>query len=369
MRVTFLMPGWAWTPSGGYRVVYALASALAARGHDIAVVHPRMMPADALAPAGLELRLRRRVDRLRNLLVRPAVRWERMHPAVRMLYVPDLAERHIPDADAVVATFWSTAEAALRYGPQKGAPAYLVQSYETWGGPQERVDATWRAPLFKLVIARWLLEQGRALGVPADDMTHVPLAIDHDVFRTTRPVAGRPPRVATQYAAATVKGFDVALQAMQLARVRVPQMSAVAFGIDRRPSQLPAWIEYHRNPSQQALAEEVYARAAVYLCASFLEGWHLPPAEALACGCAVASSDIGGVRDYARDGETALLAPAGDAPALAGAVTRLLGDEALRTRLAHAGRDLIGTFRWERSAALMEDALHTLLSRSQGVVR
>jgi len=43
MRITFLMPGYMWTPSGGYRVIYEYANRLVDRGHHVTVVHPRRL--------------------------------------------------------------------------------------------------------------------------------------------------------------------------------------------------------------------------------------------------------------------------------------------------------------------------------------
>ena len=57
--------------------------------------------------------------------------------------------------------------------------------------------------------------------------------------------------------------------------------------------------------------------------------------DALACGRPVVTADSPGAREWLRDGESALLTPAGDAAALAAALRRLL-DERERARLGHA---------------------------------
>jgi glycosyltransferase involved in cell wall biosynthesis len=65
--------------------------------------------------------------------------------------------------------------------------------------------------------------------------------------------------------------------------------------------------------------------------------------EALALGTPVVSTDVTGIPEVVRDGETGLLVPQHDPPALAGAIDRLLGDRELRVRLAAGGRRLIDT--------------------------
>ena len=60
--------------------------------------------------------------------------------------------------------------------------------------------------------------------------------------------------------------------------------------------------------------------------------------EAMASGCALVASDLDGHRNVATDGVDALLAPVGDAAALAKALRRVLDDEALRAELVAGGR-------------------------------
>jgi glycosyltransferase involved in cell wall biosynthesis len=68
------------------------------------------------------------------------------------------------------------------------------------------------------------------------------------------------------------------------------------------------------------------------------EGTPTALVEAAAAAKAVVATDVGGVRTVVRDGETGLLVPPADGAALAGAVRRLLGDEALRRRMGAAAR-------------------------------
>ena len=63
--------------------------------------------------------------------------------------------------------------------------------------------------------------------------------------------------------------------------------------------------------------------------------------EAMALGTPVISTDVTGIPEVLRDGETGLLVPQRNSVALAGAISRLAGDSTLRVRLADRARHLI----------------------------
>lgn len=72
----------------------------------------------------------------------------------------------------------------------------------------------------------------------------------------------------------------------------------------------------------------VYRRAAVLLQPSEREGFGLPVAEAMACGCPVVASDLPVLRETG--GEAAIYCPVGDAASWADAVVRLLAEPGAR---------------------------------------
>ena len=68
-------------------------------------------------------------------------------------------DRDVPEADVVVATWWETAEWVAGLAPSKGAKVYFVQGHEIYPWlPQKRCRATYRLPLRKIVVSRWLRE-------------------------------------------------------------------------------------------------------------------------------------------------------------------------------------------------------------------
>lgn len=91
---------------------------------------------------------------------------------------------------------------------------------------------------------------------------------------------------------------------------------------------------------------ELYAEAdAVLFPVQWQEPWGLVPLEAMAVGRPVVATGTGGSAEYLRDGENSLVYEPRDSPqALAGAVTRLASDPALRARLREAGFETAARF-------------------------
>ena len=353
MKITFLMPGYPWGPSGGCRVVYEYANRLASRGHQVAVVHPRHLK--YLPPEQLTAYqwLRRKAKRLRRSLSKPSIEWQPIDKRVRLLFVPSSESSDIPEGDAIFATSWHTVASVLRCPPAKGEKCYLIQGYEVWQGPKELVDSTWCSAVHKVVVSKWLLEVGRNLG--CRDIVYIPNAIDHERYRRIRPIDGRPQQVAMLFSGEQIKGSADGVVALEIARQRHPDLRVILFGNYPRQSRIPKWIEFYRDPPQDFVVNEIYNNSRIFLSPSWTEGSPLPPMEAAACGCAVVATDIPGHREYIRHGVTGVLSPARDPNTLAQNLCLLLESDSLRVQLAKAFNDFVCRLSWERSADLLED--------------
>jgi glycosyltransferase involved in cell wall biosynthesis len=83
-------------------------------------------------------------------------------------------------------------------------------------------------------------------------------------------------------------------------------------------------------------------------------------AEAMALGTPCVSTDVTGIPEVVRDGETGLLVPQNDPAGLAAAIERLLADSALRVQLATRARRLIeAEFDIHRNAARLRAIFQT----------
>ncbi len=80
------------------------------------------------------------------------------------------------------------------------------------------------------------------------------------------------------------------------------------------------------------------AQADIVVLPSYREGLPKSLIEAAACGRPLITTDVPGCRDVVTDGVNGLLVPVRNASALAGAIARLAGDQALARRLGEAAR-------------------------------
>ncbi len=360
MQITFTLPLYSRTPNGGFKVVYEYANRLQERGHQVTIVHPRSWEPQ------VSLRQRAKVVAWKarsRIKPRPLIPWFPVHPNVRLLLTPDLRTQFIPDGDAIFATSWHTAPWVNQYDEAKGDKYYLIQHYEVWDGPKNEVDATWKMPLHKVVIARWLWDIGAAFGEERR-MSYIPNGMDVERFRLLTPIEARNPRrIGMLYHDREWKGTGDGIAALARVREAVPDIDVVFFGTLPRSDQVPDWITYVENTHGEKLVR-LYNSFAIFLHPSWAEGWPLPPAEATACGCALVAAGNDGVMDYAREDKTALIAPIKNPDALADCLLRLLADDALRQLVAEAGYKHIQSYTWQRAV----DSMETLLLREAAEV-
>jgi len=94
----------------------------------------------------------------------------------------------------------------------------------------------------------------------------------------------------------------------------------------------------------------LYQSAHVFIAAERKAGWCNTALEAMACGSAVGCTRSGTV-DFARHGDTALVAPFRHEWFVGRAARRLLADPELRDRLSVAGPAEAGRWSWSGLAS------------------
>ena len=106
-----------------------------------------------------------------------------------------------------------------------------------------------------------------------------------------------------------------------------------------------------------------YSAALAVVVPSHYESFGLVALEAMACGRPVVASETGGLAFLVRDNETGFHVPAGDAPALADRLRRLVEDEVLRTRLGRQASEYARSYSWPLIADQILGLYGTLLKK------
>jgi glycosyltransferase involved in cell wall biosynthesis len=344
LRITWVVPLLRF--AGGIRVVFEHTRGLLERGHDVRIVVPRDPPGLARAR---EWVLEHWVTRSREVLAGYGF-------ADRVIETRGLDPRDFPDADVTLATAHQNAAAVAAAPPRCGRRAYFLQGYEVFlPGLAESVDAGWRLPLERITIASWLSTLARekfGVGTWGPVVNGVDFAQFHDRGRREN----RPPVLGMMYETMPWKGIEDGFAAIAEARRALPEVPLRMYGRPRLRHPIARGDRYERNPTQARLAA-FYRECDVFLSPSWTEGCQLPPMEAMASGCAVVATNVGGIPDYAIAGRTAIVAAPHDPAALAAGLVRLLADAGERRRMAQAGKEHIARFTWPAATAQLEAIL------------
>jgi UDP-glucose:(heptosyl)LPS alpha-1,3-glucosyltransferase len=137
----------------------------------------------------------------------------------------------------------------------------------------------------------------------------------------------------------------------------LPYRKAIAnLGLDQQVSFLPP------RPD----VEFYYAAADIYVSPSLEDSFGLPPLEAMACGLPVIVSSRSGVSELVTDGVDGLvLKDPRDVASLAGMISNLLNNPALRSTLGENAARTARQHTWERNAAQLDAFFEQALEQRQ----
>jgi len=344
MKITFVMERADF--SGGARAIAEFARQLQNRGHQV-IVFSVPPPQPSLS--------RKIKNTLRGRITQQIPAGSHLDASgVPHEIVETITDEILPDADAIIATWWRTAEWVAGFAPKKGTKFQLLQHYETWGGPPERIDAVWRLPLHKIVVAKWLADLARdKFNDPNASVVYY--GLNHEQFHSPPRGKQKIPTVGMLYSTTPFKGTDLGLRAIS----EIPGVNLKLIGIGK-PSPtipIPANADYWQNPPQDKI-RDFYSACDVFVCSSHTEGFFMPAMEAMACRCPVVSTRVGWPMEAIDDGVNGFLVSPGDATALADRIKRVieLSDPAWR-KMSDAAFATAGRYTWEEAGERFEAIL------------
>jgi len=320
--------------TGGTRFIYQLANEMVNKGHHVEIVIPEYA----------------------------AVAWPLQTQITR---VKGLTSDTIPPGDFILPNFWPTVFPA--WESKKGRVVRLSLGYEPlWVKEAEEARASYLIDAPIITISEWhhqilLQETGR-------NSTVIPGGVDPSVFHPfpKKSLATRRPTISyilrSKEHGYTWKGSEDFWEACRRLALQVPNFDIQVVAPEGATYQapLPYRIVTAHSDTEMAL---FYAQSDIFVSTSYFEAFSMPPLEAMACGTAVVTTDNGGNRDYAKNGENCLLVPPSDIQQLTQSLAHLLTQEQERNRLAQAGLQYAQTWTWRHSADKLE-ALLLQLSRA-----
>ncbi|GAB4544498.1 MAG: hypothetical protein Kow0063_38200 [Anaerolineae bacterium] len=182
-----------------------------------------------------------------------------------------------------------------------------------------------------IVVRNPLLADPMASGWRRDNGSHQG---DRPLFVTT---------VARLY---VTKGLKYLLEAIVQVRVTYPDTQFRVYGDGPLRQELLAYADQLGLDGEQIFVgafshqelNSIMAQTDMFVMSSILEGQPLAVVEAMAYGCPIVATSVGGIPELIQDGVNGLLCKPGDPACLAEKICALIEDPALRQRLGQAAR-------------------------------
>ena len=200
------------------------------------------------------------------------------------------------------------------------------------------------------VPSRFLQDVFSGFGIPSEV---IPNIVDVDLFRFRTRAPLRPHLLSTRNFE-PLYNVPCTLRAFRIVQERYPEATLTLVGAgseDARIRELARELGLENVRFAGRVAPEdiwrYYADADIYLQTPDIDNMPSSVLEAFASGCAVVSTNAGGVPAILTDDRHGLLVECGEHEAAAERVLRLLADPALAGRLTAAARESCAEYQWQ----------------------
>lgn len=316
MRVNVLSPGF--YKSGGLLTIYEYSNRLVENGHSVTLYIPKKiynLQVGKFQPVEMMRRIARRLrtDRERYISELQNYKFE-----IRI--VPSLNNKFIDDADITIATAWPTAFDLYKMEKSKGTKIYFIQDYEIWDSNIKYVDKSYSLPLYRITVSNYLKELLRNKFNSNSEFVLNSINFNH--FNNTNKVFNENTVILFIYSRAGRKNIKMLLKSIEHIHRKYPNVIFKSFGFEKNPD-ISDYVEYYENPSLEKRIK-LYCTSDIFLLSSSFEGFGLPPAEAMACKCAVISTNVGALPEFSENNISSILVSPDDDSAFTESIEHLI---------------------------------------------
>lgn len=320
MKVNFIVPELA--RSGGMRVVFDYSNMLMQNGHDVVLYTPVISFNPYKGIPNKNFRNYRIKYALKYILNKNLIPANIFPHNFEIKFIPKISDMFVRNADAVIATSWTSSYFVNDLSISKGKKSYLIQDFEIWNCNRDLAEGSYRLPLQHITVSSYLKNLIREK-YGKESIVIMP-GIDFNLFYNENKIYNNVPVISFIDHELENKNIKGAVYTCEKLKEAYSELKFFVFGTSQH-NLFPDFIKFIRCKNDDHL-RQLYCSTDIFLFPSLYEGFGLPPAEAMACKCAVVGNKAAAFPDYSVNDVTAIHCNPDDTDGLYKGVCNLLED-------------------------------------------
>lgn len=348
MKISFVLPGFSRVPVGGYKMVFEYANRLVRHGFQVQIIFINNNSMNKIKAPFLIKKC------LMSLATHYEPDWFSLDKRIKKISYYSFDFSQEIKTDVAIATAVETVLPTQKIFV-KARKFYFIQDYEDWNVSREYLHSTYKLGFKNIVIAKWLKKVvDRYSNIPS---IYIQNPIDLHRYLVKKSIEDRNKyTIGMLYHSAMYKGSKPTLESLMHLKRKYPKLKIVMFGTCEPPKNLPNWVKFYKNASQQKTIE-IYNEISIFVSGSIKEGFGLTGLEAMACGAALVTTNFDGAKEYAKNEVNSLVVPVKDWDGISEKVQMLIDDDEYRVRLAQNGVKSANRFSWDKAYNKFSSAL------------
>jgi glycosyltransferase involved in cell wall biosynthesis len=340
--------------TGGLRVIFDYANKLNEKGNEV-VVYYTLIPYNQKKKTRLKERIRQMMNKFSFLRLQKKIIKGFGDIKFRFKLIPFVSNLFLPDADAILFSYWPIAFKVQNLKSSKGKILYLIQAYEYWESDLDLLNSTYKMGFNNITVSDELRK--KVYEVSGADSVVINNGIDLSKFYNYEKIFNKKKKIVSfVYYNLEFKGVQEILEVVDRIHSSYENVEFRCFSF-LKPENLPDYISFITNPDDEKI-REIYCDSDIFICASKEEGFYLLPVEAMACKCAVVTSRVGAVPDFSVHKLDSMHFTPGNIDEMESCVRYLLDNPGELEKISMNGyQNIRKKLNLEKSVALIEDLI------------